>query len=215
MSSGATRPARAPPSIAMLQIVIRPSIESAADRLAGIFHHIAGAAVGADLADQRQHHVLGGDAGRRLAVKLISMFLAFARAQRLRRQHVLDLGRADAERQRAERAMRGGVAIAADDRHAGLRPPLLRPDHVHDAVADIAHREKLDPLFGDVLAQRLSCSRASASLTPASPSAWPSVGVLWSAIASVRSGRRTLRPAAFRPAKACGVVTSWMRCRSI
>ena len=43
----------------------------------------------------------------------------------------------------------------------------------------------------------------------------PSVGTLWSAVASVRSGRRTLRSARRRPSNACGLVTSWTRCRSM
>ena len=43
----------------------------------------------------------------------------------------------------------------------------------------------------------------------------PSVGVLWSAVASVRSGRRTVRPARRRPSNACGLVTSCTRCRSM
>ncbi len=60
-----------------------------------------------------------------------------------------------------------------------------------------------------------SCNRASSSATASTPRAWPSVGTLWSATARVRSGRRTGRWVARRPAKACGVVTSWMRCRSI
>ncbi len=34
------------------------------------------------------------------------------------------------------------------------------------------------------------------------------VGTLWSSVASVRSGRRTWRPARRRPSKACGEVTS-------
>ena len=38
--------------------------------------------------------------------------------QRLRREDVLDLGRADPERERAERAVGRGVAVAADDRLA-------------------------------------------------------------------------------------------------
>ena len=35
------------------------------------------------------------------------------------------------------------------------------------------------------------------------------VGTLWSTVAMVRSGRRSLRPARRRPSKACGEVTSW------
>ena len=41
-SSGAMRPARAPPSTDMLQTVMRPSIDSRAERLAGVFQHVAG-----------------------------------------------------------------------------------------------------------------------------------------------------------------------------
>ena len=40
------------------------------------------------------------------------------------------------------------------------------------------------------------------------------VGMEWSIVATVRSGRRTLRPRARSPVKACGEVTSWTRCRS-
>ena len=41
------------------------------------------------------------------------------------------------------------------------------------------------------------------------------VGTLWSSVASVRSGRRTFRPARRRPSNACGEVTSCTRCRSM
>jgi hypothetical protein len=43
-----------------------------------------------------------------------------------------------------------------------------------------------------------TCTRDSASLIRAATGV-PSVGTLWSAVASVRSGRRTLRPASRRP----------------
>ena len=46
--------------------------------------------------------------------------------ERLRREHVAHLRRADAERDRAERAVRRGVAVAAADRHARLRQAELR-----------------------------------------------------------------------------------------
>ena len=55
--------------------------------------------------------------------------------QALRGQHVLDLAGADAEGERAEGAVGGGVAVAADDGHARLREPELGPDDVHDAAA--------------------------------------------------------------------------------
>ena len=42
-----------------------------------------------------------------------------------------------------------------------------------------------------------------------------SVGVAWSSVASVRSGRRSRMPRARSTEKAWGEVTSWVRCRSI
>ena len=41
------------------------------------------------------------------------------------------------------------------------------------------------------------------------------VGMLWSTVASVQSGRRTGLPAAASPSKACGLVTSCTRWRSM
>ncbi len=74
--------------------------------------------------------------------------------QALRGQHVLDLGGADAECQRAERAVRGGVRIAAYHRHARQGRALLRPDHVHDALTRIVHTEFGDAEYPAVLVQR-------------------------------------------------------------
>ena len=50
---------------------------------------------------------------------------------------MLCLGGADAERERAERTVGGGVAVAAHDRRARQRKTLLRPDHMADALARI------------------------------------------------------------------------------
>ena len=112
-----------------------------ADRLAGIFDDVAGAAGGADLADDGEDDVLGGDACRQLAVDAHQHVLGLALDQRLRGQHMLDLGGADAVRQRAEGAVRRGVAVAADDGHARQREALLRADDVDDALADDRSRE--------------------------------------------------------------------------
>ena len=67
--------------------------------------------------------------------------------QALRREHVADLRRADAERHGAECAVRRGVAVAAGDGHARLRQPQLRPDDVDDALrAAVADRTVGTPL---------------------------------------------------------------------
>ena len=108
-----------------------------ADRFAGVFDRVAGAARGADLADDGEDDVLGGDVRRQLAVDRHAHVLRLDLHQRLRRQHVLDLGGADAIGQRAERAVGRGVAVAADQRHAGQRKALFRADDVADALTDI------------------------------------------------------------------------------
>jgi len=114
----------------------------APDRLAGELDGVAGAAGGADLADDGQHDVLGGDAGRHLAVHLDQHVAGLLGQQGLRGQHVLDLAGADAVRQRAKGAVRAGVAVAADHGHAGQGGAVLGADHVHDALALVQEGEE-------------------------------------------------------------------------
>jgi hypothetical protein len=73
---------------------------------------------------------------------------------------VLDLGRADPERQGAERTVRRGVAVPADDRHARLGQPELWTDDVHDALLGIAHRVDGDPELLAVASQCLDLGAA-------------------------------------------------------
>jgi hypothetical protein len=68
---------------------------------------------------------------------------------------VLDLGGADTERDRAERAVGRGVRVAANDGHARLGQPELRTDDVHDPLLDVAERVQPDPELGGVGAQRV------------------------------------------------------------
>lgn len=126
-----------------------------ADRAAGKFQCMAVAAGGADPADHRQHDVLGGHAERQRAFHAHLHVLHLLGDQALRGQHMLDLGGADAVRQRTERAMRGGVRIAADHGHARQGGALLRADHMHDALARIVHLELEDAEVVAVLIQRL------------------------------------------------------------
>ena len=126
-----------------------------ADGAAGILDHVAGAAGRAELADDGEDDVLGGDAERQAAFDRHAHVLGRLLDQRLRGEHVLDLGGADAEGQRAERAVRGGVAVAAHDRHARQGQALLGADHVHDAAARIVQAEVGHVEVGDVLLERL------------------------------------------------------------
>ncbi len=68
---------------------------------------------------------------------------------------MLDFARADAERQRAEGAVRGRVAVAADDRHARLRQPQFRPDDVDDALVAVVEIVKADAEILAILPQSI------------------------------------------------------------
>ena len=123
------------------------------DRRPAVLDHVADAAAGADLTDDREDQVLGGHARREVAVDVDGHPLRASLRQRLRGQHVLDLARTDAERERTEGAVRGRVAVTAHDRHARLRPPLLGTDDVDDALPGVAHRIVGDAELGGVAAQ--------------------------------------------------------------
>ncbi len=127
VSSGAIMPARAPPSIDMLQTVMRSSMSSA--RMAEPVYSktlpvpppMPICAISARMMS------FAVTPGLQRAVDADSEGLRRALQQALRGQHVLHFAGADAERQRAERAVRGGVAVAADHGHAGLRQPSSGP----------------------------------------------------------------------------------------
>ncbi len=153
VSSGAIMPARAPASIDMLHTVMRSSIDSA--RMVEPRYSITWP-VPPDTptrADDREDQVLGGDPGGQFALDVDREGLRLALQQALRREHVADFGAADAEGEGAERAVGAGVAVAADDGHAGLGGAELRTDDVHDAAPRIAHAEQLDAELGGIALQ--------------------------------------------------------------
>ena len=98
---------------------------------------------------------LAVDAVGQLAVDGDRHGLEGRQRQRLGGQHVLDLAGADAERQRAEGAVGGGVAVTADHGGAGLGQSQLRSHDVDDALLDVAQRVQPDAELRAVLAQRL------------------------------------------------------------
>jgi hypothetical protein len=64
---------------------------------------------------------------------------------------VLDFARADAERQRAKRTVRRSMAVAANNRLAGLRDAKFRANDVHDALVFAVHVKEADAGFAAVL----------------------------------------------------------------
>ena len=63
------------------------------------------------------------------------------------------LGRADAPGERAEAAVGGGVAVAADQRASGQRDSELRRDHMDDTLTRIVDVVELKPELAAVVAQ--------------------------------------------------------------
>ena len=155
MSSGAIKPARAPASIDMLQIVMRPSIDRA--RIASpAYSRTCPAAPSTPIRPIVPRMTsFGVTPEREVAAVEDPHRLRPQPREALRRQHVLDLRRPDPERERSERAVRRRVAVAAHDRRARLREAELRADDVHDPLAPAARRVERDAELGAVRPQRL------------------------------------------------------------
>jgi hypothetical protein len=122
-----------------------------ANRRPAVLEDMASAAADADTAQQRQDDVLGGDTGMEPSLDAHLERPRSPLEQRLRREDVLDLGRADAECQRAEGAMRRGVRVAAHDRHARLGQSQLGADDVDDPLVRRADAVERDAELAAVL----------------------------------------------------------------
>ena len=96
----------------------------------------------------------------------------------------------------------------------GSVAPVLGADHVHDALTLVAERKVgLGAVLAHVGVERvdLACARSDRRCRRSQCC----VGVLWSAVATIELTRQGLRPASFNPSNACGLVTSWTRWRSM
>ena len=155
ISSGAIRPARAPASIDMLETVSRPSMESA--RIASPAYSttwpVAPSVPICPISPRIRSFAVTPRDG--MPSKRTSICGRALVRQRLRGEHLLDLARPDAEGERAERAVRRGVRVAADDRHAGLRDAELGADHVHDPLPAMAAAVQADAEVLAVPVERL------------------------------------------------------------
>src|SRR5215471_6870495 len=120
---------------------------------------MAGRAVGAYARDDGKHDVLGRNARSEASVDGNAHALGLALPQRVRHQHMGDLGGADAEGVSAERAMGRGVAVAAYDQQAGQGETLLGTDHVHDSLARIRKSEQGYAVRGGVFLERAHHAR--------------------------------------------------------
>ncbi len=121
-----------------------------ADGGAGVLEHMPRAAANADFGNQGQDDVFGRDAGHKYSIDANFAGLGFALEQALGGQDVFDFTGADSEGQRAKRAVRGGVTVAADDGHAGLGEAEFRADDVNNASVRAGHAVQGDAEFSGV-----------------------------------------------------------------
>ena len=176
-----------------------------------VFVGEAGAALHAEAPDDLEDDVLRVDAAAEPPVHGDAPHLQRLHRQALRRQHVAHLRRADAERDGAERAVRGGVAVAAGDRHARLRQPQLRADHVDDALVAAVEIEQPDAVLAAVPLERGEHVLGH-HVEERPPLIARRDDVIDGADGALRASPRA-SPRARSMSNACGVVTSWMRWR--
>ncbi len=138
--------------MAMLHRVMRPSIDSArmVSPLNSIAKPVAPAVPSRPMMASTKSLAVTPAGKRALHIDLHALHRPHDQA--LRGHHMLDLGGADAERQRRERAVRAGVRVAGHDGHARQRGALLRADHVDDSLPAVAERE-----LGDAELAAVAC----------------------------------------------------------
>ncbi len=119
------------------------------------FNHITSTACAAGFTDDRQHDIFGGNAGGRLAQYFNLHGFRPTLFQGLSGKYMFHFRGADTKRQRAERAVGGGVRVAAHNGHARQRHTLLRTDNVDDALEWVIQVIQLYAKFFAVLHQLL------------------------------------------------------------
>src|SRR6516165_7820890 len=135
-------PQRAPASIDMLQTVNRPSIDR--ERIAGPQNSIAWPVAPPTPMWAMTESTMSLAATPGAARNVDPHALGLALPYRLRHQHVRHLGRTDAERISAERAVRRSMAVTAHNQQSRQGETLLGTDHVYDPLPGIPEPEQND-----------------------------------------------------------------------
>ena len=95
-----------------------------------------------DSGDDRQHQVFRSDAMPGHTLEADPHRFRLALPQALGRHHMRDLGRTDAECQRAQRTVRGGMGVTTHQGQTGLSQTLLRTDHMGNPLALVIEEEQ-------------------------------------------------------------------------
>ena len=108
---------------------------------------------GADLSDDGEDEVFGRDTGLEFPGDVDGHGFERFEGECLGGHDVFDFGGADAECHGTERAVGGGVGVAAHNGHAGLGGAKLGSDLVDDALVDVPHGVEAYPEFFAVFPQ--------------------------------------------------------------
>ena len=167
-------------------------MDRVADGAAGELDGVAVAAGGADPADHREDDILRRDAGRQPAFDPDQHVLHLLRHQALGRQHMLDLGSADAVGQRAEGAVGGSVRVAADHGHPRRVAPCSGPTTWTMPLAHVVHLSDSSMPKSSQFSTVCTAARTSSTWRRMLLQPVRVVGTLWSGVAmlaSIRHGR--------------------------
>mmetsp|Transcript_4003 Transcript_4003/g.14241 ORF Transcript_4003/g.14241 Transcript_4003/m.14241 type:complete len:229 (-) Transcript_4003:353-1039(-) len=217
-SSGATIPARAPASMAMLHMVMRASIDSA--RTASPQNSITEPVPPAVpmmpmMCSTRSLEVTPGASppSTRMAMFLLRFCSSVCVARTCSTSEV-PMPKA--------REPKAPCVEVCESPQTMVMPGCVKPCS-GPITCTIPWRVSSMPKYwmpnsATLRSRAITCVRESSSRMKEATSVKPAreeVGTLWSTVARVFSGWRTRRPAARRPSKACGEVTSCTRWRSI
>ena len=213
MSSTAIMPARAPASIAMLQTVIRPSIDSA--RIAAPANSIAWPvppAVPIFPITASAMSLAVTPAGRAPSTRTSIDFAFF-----ISRHCVASTCSTSEVPMPNASAANAPCVLVCESPQTTVIPGRVAPCSGPITWTMPWRRSRngkyaLAPCALMLASSVSTCVREMGSRMPWSQCC---VGVLWSAVATIDATRHGLRPASRRPSYACGLVTSWTRCRSM
>ena len=153
----------------------------------------SGPASHADLGDQRQDDILGRYAFRQGPFHANFAGLRFSLQQALRGQDMLDLGSADPKGQRTKGSMRGSVTVAADDGHPGRVKPSSGPITWTMPRCGLFIPYRRHSELGGIGFHLFDLCRSQGIRNGQGWRSW--VGMEWSIVATVFSGRRTFESA--------------------
>ncbi len=129
-----------------------------ANGIASVFENVAVAAGDAHFSDDGEDDVFRREAAAEFSFHFDARGFRFELREALRGEHVFNFTGTDAEGERTHRAVRGGVAVSANDSEPRLRDAQFGSDDVHDALIAAVHVEQADASFAAIFGEGFELS---------------------------------------------------------